>query len=322
MQEFEFPATIEVIDSHTEGEPTRVVVSGWPTPAGSTMVERRETLRRDQDHMRRAVVCEPRGHAAVVGALLTPPVSSDAIAGVVFFNNVGYLGMCGHGLIGVVRTLAYLQRIDQGEVEIDTPVGTVAATLEKDHQVTIRNVPARCRALDVEIEVPEVGCVRGDIAWGGNWFYLTQLEQPPLELDHCDALLAVTSKILAAVQAADPIGEEGVIDHVELFGPPSGPEVDSRNFVLCPGREYDRSPCGTGTSAKMAVLHARGQLAPGQRWRQESITGGRFVGWLEETDAGLVPYIRGGAWITARSSLVFDPSDPLREGFSGPRDPE
>jgi len=312
-----WPASVEVIDSHTEGEPTRVVIAGWPPPAGATMAERRADMAARFDHLRRAVVQEPRGHEAVVGALLTPPVEADSQVGVVFFNNVGYLGMCGHGLIGVVRTLEHMGRISPGGVRIDTPVGTVSAELAPDGQVTLRNVPARAYALDVEVQVPGVGAVRGDVAWGGNWFFIAHLPEPALELRNLAELLSVTRRVRAALRDSGVTGEGGAeIDHVELYAPSPTPGVDTRNFVLCPGGEYDRSPCGTGTSAKLAVLYAREELRPGQEWRQESITGGLFTGWLQEDGGELVPHIRGSAYVTARATLLFDPADPLRGGFS------
>jgi len=315
-----WPERIEVVDSHTEGEPTRVVVEGWPQPAGTTMAERRAFLLGHQDRLRQAVVCEPRGHDAVVGALLTPPVETGSAAGVVFFNNAGALGMCGHGLIGVVRTLEHLGRLGRGSLRVDTPVGTVGAELDGEGTVTIENVPAYCHARDVAVDVPGLGRVTGDVAWGGNWFFLTELARPPLELANVAALTDLTSRILAALRAQGVTGRDAAeIDHVELFGPPQREDADSRNFVLCPGLAYDRSPCGTGTSAKLAVLAARGTLAPGRRWRQESITGSLFEGWLEEKNGALVPRIRGRAFVTGRATLFFDPSDPFREGFTAVR---
>jgi 4-hydroxyproline epimerase len=312
-----WPSQIEVVDSHTEGEPTRVVIAGWPLPVGDTMAERRASLLRDQDALRQAVVCEPRGHDAVVGALLTPPIDAGSAAGVIFFNNAGGLGMCGHGLIGVVRTLEHLGRLRPGRVRIDTPVGTVAAELQADGSVILENVPARCHARDVAVEVPGLGRVVGDVAWGGNWFFLTAIEEPSLELRHLGALTDATSRILRALAAQGITGEAGAaIDHVELFGPPKRPDADSRNFVLCPGLAYDRSPCGTGTSAKMATLVARGKLHPGQVWRQESITGSLFEGHVEERNGTIVPFVRGRAFVTARGTLFFDPADPFREGFT------
>ena len=307
---------IEVVDSHTEGEPTRVVISGWPQPAGATMAERRDAMRRDHDALRSGVVREPRGHDAVVGALLTEPVSAGATAGVVFFNDVGYLGMCGHGLIGVVRTLEYLGRIGPGVVRIDTPAGTVSAELDRDGGVAIENVPAYRHLAGVELEVPGVGRVRGDVAYGGNWFFLAENVEAPLEMANVRELLSITTAIRRALEAEGISGTDGAkIDHIELFGPPTRDDADSRNFVLCPGAAYDRSPCGTGTSAKMAALHARGELAVGERWRQESITGSVFTGWLTEQAGALVPHISGQAFVTSRATLLFDEEDPFRFGI-------
>ena len=317
---FDWPDRIEVVDSHTEGEPTRTVVGGWPQPEGRTMAERRDFLLRHQDGLRRAVVCEPRGHDAVVGALLTPPVEPRSAAGVVFFNNKGALGMCGHGLIGLVRTLEFLSRLEPGVVRIDTPVGTVGAELEADGTVTIENVPAFCHARDVRVEIDGLGTVTGDVAWGGNWFFLTERPELPLELANVGVLTAATARIVAALRDQGITGRDGAeIDHVELFGPPRRPDAHARNFVLCPGLAWDRSPCGTGTSAKMAALAARGDLRPGERWRQESLTGSLFEGWLDEREGTLVPRVRGRAFVTGRTTLFFDPHDPFREGFTGAR---
>jgi 4-hydroxyproline epimerase len=305
-----FPASIRVIDSHTEGEPTRVVLDGWPQPSGDTMAARRESLRRDADHLRRAVICEPRGHDALVGALLTPPVESSSAAGVIFFNNVGYLGMCGHGTIGVVRTLEYLGRLSAGTVKLDTPVGTVAAELDADGTVTIRNVAARCHACDVAVDVPGLGRVVGDIAYGGNWFFITHLADQPLTMARQVELSRLTIAIMDALRDQGITGANGAeIDHVELSAP------DGRNFVMCPGGAYDRSPCGTGTSAKLATLHARGLLALGQVFEPESITGGRFTSWLEQRHGELIPFIRGHAFVTGETTLRFDTTDPFRAGF-------
>jgi 4-hydroxyproline epimerase len=313
----DFPARIEVVDSHTEGEPTRVVIDGWPALAGATMAARRDDLRRRHDQLRRAVVCEPRGHDAVVGALLTPPVDPASTAGVLFFNNTGALGMCGHGLVGVVRTLEHLGRLGPGALRIDTVVGPVGAELHDDGSVTVENVRAFCHARDVEVAVPGLGRVRGDVAWGGNWFFLSELPAPPLELENLAALTDVTTRIRGALRAEGVTGRQGAeIDHIELLGPSPRPEADARSFVLCPGLAWDRSPCGTGTSAKMATLAERGRLKPGERWRQESLTGGLFEGWLEQRGPDLIPFIRARAFVTGRSTLLFDPGDPLRDGFS------
>jgi 4-hydroxyproline epimerase len=310
------PGPIEVIDSHTEGEPTRVVLSGWPEPVGASVAERREFLCREGNDHRRATILEPRGHDAIVGALLVPADRPEAATGVIFFNDVSWLGMCGHGLIGLVRTLHHLGRIKVGTVEIDTPVGPVSAQLDAEMTVTIRNVPARMAQSGVTIDVPGVGAVTGDIAWGGNWFFLTELPDQELHLSRRAELLRITSAIREALERAGITGDDGgLIDHIELYGPPSGEGADARNFVLCPGSAFDRSPCGTGTSAKLAALFGHGQLAIGQRWRQESIIGSQFVGWLEQEGDALIPYIQGRAWITGRTTLLFEATDPFATGL-------
>ena len=313
---------IRVIDSHTEGEPTRVVIDGWPQPRGDTMAERLADMRANQDVLRRAVVCEPRGHDAIVGALLTPPVTPGAAAGVIYFNNGTYLGMCGHGTIGVVRTLEHLGRIGPGTVKLDTPVGTVTAELGSDGSVTLENVPARAHALDVGVDVPGIGRVTGDVAWGGNWFFLTHdtpvaLTAVALTSANVRELTRVTQAIQDAIDAAGITGAGGgAIDHIEIAAAPTRPDADARNFVLCSGGEYDRSPCGTGTSAVMAARHARGELDIGQEWRQESITGSRFVGWLTTNSRGeLIPHIRGTAFVTGETTLYFDERDPFCDGI-------
>ncbi len=311
------PSVIRVVDSHTEGEPTRVVIDGWPQPVGATMAERREDLRAHSDHLRRAVVCEPRGHSAIVGALLTPPVSADAAAGVVFFNNGTYLGMCGHGLIGVVRTLEFLGRIQPGDVVFDTPVGRVRAALAIDGAVTIENVPAKVHASDVQVDVPGYGVVTGDVAWGGNWFFITHAEYVPVSMGRVEDLMTFTRAIQHAINAQGITGEGGAeIDHIDISAPPSRSDADRRNFVLCSGGEYDRSPCGTGTSATMAARYARGELALGAHWRQEGIAGGLFTGWLTAGEGGaLIPHVQGRAHITGEATLHLGANDPFRFGI-------
>jgi len=309
--------SVRVIDSHTEGEPTRVVIEGWQQPAGATMQERRDNLRRGADHLRRAIVCEPRGHSAIVGALLTPPVTPGATAGIIFFNNGTYLGMCGHGLIGTVRTLEYMGRLKPGKAAFDTPAGRVETELASDGSVTITNVPAHCHALDVAVNVPGLGRVVGDVGYGGNWFFITEQQFGEISIENAPRLTRLTQDI------QDALTEQGIakangadIDHIELGGPPSRSDADSRNFVLCSGGDYDRSPCGTGTSAKMAVLHARGELAIGEEWRQESVTGSLFTGWLSKGEKDtLIPHIRGTAFVTAEATLLFDRRDPFKDGL-------
>jgi 4-hydroxyproline epimerase len=311
-----FPPFLEVVDSHTEGEPTRVVTGGWPELRAATMGGRREELTERFDHLRRAVVLEPRGFEAIVGALLTPPVQAGSTCGVVFFNNVGPLWMCGHGLIGVVATLAFLGRAGAGLLQVDTPAGTVKAERAEDGLVTLQNVPSRLHAAGITLDVPGLGRVTGDVAWGGNWFFLTEV--PGLEPDFSrrQELTRAATAIKVALKTQGITGAGGAeIDHVELFGPPSRSDAQSRNFVLCPGGECDRSPCGTGTSAKMACLHSKGRLALGEVWSQESLTGSLFRGWLEVQGDRIIPYVQGRAFVTARSTLYFDPADPFRAGL-------
>ena len=313
-----FPEKIHVIDSHTEGEATRVVLDGWPQPQGNTMLARREFMRAHQDLLRQGLILEPRGFPAMVGALLTPPVTRGAEAGVVFFNNAGYLGMCGHGLMGVVRTLNYLGRLNDGSVTIDTPAGVVSAQLTAAGEIEIENVASYCYKVGASVSVPGHGTVTGDISYGGNWFFIAEIDSEELELHRSSKLLALTQSIGDALKANGITGADGAeIDHVELSGPPARMDADSRNFVLCPGGEYDRSPCGTGTSAKLASLHARGALLVGEEYRQESITGSLFSARLTERDGKLVPRLKGRAFITSDSVLHFQAGDPFKRGLEG-----
>lgn len=307
---------ISIVDSHTAGEPTRLVLEGGPDLGNGPLAERRERLRAKFDDFRSAVMREPRGSDVIVGALLTAPHDPSCDLGVIFFNNVGYLGMCGHGTIGVIRTLAWLGKIELGEHRIDTPVGVVKATLREDGHVTVNNVPSRRTAHQVEIDVLSYGSVTGDVAWGGNWFFLTEDHARELSLKNVDALTDYTWAIRKALAAQGVHGDHGEeIDHIELSGPAVNPDARSRNFVLCPGKAYDRSPCGTGTSAKMACLYADGNLKPGEIWRQEGILGTIFEGSIEVRDGAVYPSITGSAWVTAESTLIFSPDDPFASGI-------
>lgn len=306
---------IKVIDSHTAGEPTRVVLSGGPDLGSGPLPERLRRFREEHDAYRSAIVNEPRGSDVLVGALLTEPVEPGSAAGVIFFNNVGMLGMCGHGMIGVVATLAHLGRIGPGSHRVETPVGTVDAFLHPDGRVSIRNVPSYRTRKGVAVEVPGHGRVTGDVAWGGNWFFLCEDHGQELTLSHVEALTELAWNIRQALTAAGITGTDSAeIDHVELFGPPQC-GGDSRNFVLCPGKAYDRSPCGTGTSAKLACLAADGKLQPGQTWRQESILGTLFEGSVEPHGDAWIPTLTGAAHITAEATLLLHPADPFRWGI-------
>jgi 4-hydroxyproline epimerase len=314
---FAMPGSVRVIDSHTEGEPTRVVVEGGPDLGNGDLAERLVRFRTEFDHFRSGIVCEPRGSDVVVGALLCEPVNPDCAAGVIFFNDVGYLGMCGHGTIGVVTTLAHMGRIAAGKHSIETPVGCVDVELQGDGQVSITNVPSYRYLAGVALEVPGVGPVVGDVAWGGNWFFLTGGERWNLRLQNRAELIQVTHAIRAALWEQGITGvDSSMIDHIELFGAPLHGENSSRNFVLCPGASFDRSPCGTGTSAKLACLYAEGKLAAGALWRQEGILGTHFTGSVQPQEGHVIPTITGRAWITAESTLRFDASDPFAAGIA------
>jgi 4-hydroxyproline epimerase len=307
---------IRVIDSHTGGEPTRLVVSGGPDLGTGSLAERLECFRTKHDQFRSAVVNEPRGSDVMVGALLCEPVDRGCAAGVIFFNNVGCLGMCGHGTIGLIATLAHLQRIGPGEHGIETPVGTVSAVLHESGEVTVNNVASYRSAAKVGVDVPGYGEVHGDVAWGGNWFFL--VGDPPMELTlrNVDALTAFTWAIRQALHDRGITGADGSeIDHIELFGPSQLPGVDSKNFVLCPGKAYDRSPCGTGTSAKLACLYADDKIREEQIWKQESIVGSVFEGSIKVRDGNVYPSIRGSAFVNAEAELVLNPRDPLCMGI-------
>lgn len=306
---------VRVIDSHTEGEPTRMVVAGGPDLGGGPLAERREKFRTKFDWFRRALVNEPRGSEVAVGALLIPPVDPNAATGAIFFDNGGYLGMCGHGTIGVVVSLAHLGRIKSGVHRIETPVGTVRSELRTDGSVSVQNVESRCTQTDVELTVPGYGKVVGDVAWGGNWFFLLEKSSVPVARENIAALTEFTVAVRTAAHQAGVTGDGGEpIEHVEVSGP-STAGWDSRNFVLCPGGMYDRSPCGTGTSAKLATLFARGKLRAGQVWRQEGILGGVFEGTVEPKGSEVIPTISGRAYLTAEADLILDDRDPFRYGF-------
>jgi 4-hydroxyproline epimerase len=307
---------VKIIDSHTAGEPTRVVIAGGPELGNGPISERLERFRSQFDELRSAVVNEPRGNDAIVGALLCEPYDGSCHAGVIFFNNVGYLKMCGHGTIGLMVTLAHMGKIGQGTCRLDTVAGVVEAQLNKEGSVTLRNVASYRKARRVPVEVPGIGRVTGDVAWGGNWFYLVSDHGQALSVDRIEELTEFTWRIRQALGANGITGDGGEeIDHIELYGPPSSAESDSKNFVLCPGRAYDRSPCGTGTSAKLACLYADGKLREGQLWRQESIVGSIFEGSVAVEDGNIYPRITGRAYINAEADLILDEGDPFCYGI-------
>ncbi|MEB3790580.1 4-hydroxyproline epimerase [Acinetobacter sp. IK40] len=306
--------TVKVLDSHTGGEPTRLVLEGFPDLGSGDMESRRKILSQQYDHFRTATMLEPRGNDVLVGALLCKPVNPKASAGVIFFNNTGYLGMCGHGTIGLVASLAHLGQIQVGTHLIETPVGDVEATLHEDGSVSVRNVPAYRYQKAVEVEIAQYGKVTGDIAWGGNWFFLINDHGQSVTSDHLDQLTEYAWTVRQALNAQGITGKDGQeIDHIELFT--SDTEADSKNFVLCPGKAYDRSPCGTGTSAKIACLAADGKLEPGTLWKQASIIGSQFVASYEQAGEYVIPTIRGEAYMSAEAILFMDEKDPFAWGI-------
>jgi 4-hydroxyproline epimerase len=306
---------IRVLDSHTGGEPTRLVLDGFPDLGSGSMAERRQLLASQHDQWRAACVLEPRGSDVLVGALLCEPVDPTCCAGVIFFNNSGYLGMCGHGTIGLVVSLAYLGRISAGVHRIETPVGTVEATLHADNSVSVRNVPSYRYRHAVQVEVPGYGSVTGDIAWGGNWFFLISEHGQRVASDNLEALTAYSAAVQIALEEQGLRGADGgLIDHIELFA--ADDVADSRNFVLCPGKAYDRSPCGTGTSAKLACLAADGKLAAGQTWQQASVIGSQFAASYEVADNDqIIPTITGRAHVSAEATLLISQDDPFAWGI-------
>ena len=306
--------TISTSDSHTGGEPTRIVIAGGPGLGAGPLAQRLERFRNDFDQFRCAVVNEPRGSDVVVGALLVASQDASCAAGVIFFNNVGYLGMCGHGTIGLVTTLAHLGRIEVGQHRIETPVGIVTATLHLGGEVSVTNVASWRAEKAATVDVPGIGPVTGDVAWGGNWFFLVSEHGQDLSLRHVDKLTDYCWRVRQALNA------QGFpqVDHVELFGPSLAPGANSRNFVLCPGKAYDRSPCGTGTSAKLACLAADGKLAEGAPWVQESIIGSSLQAsfrWLDRAVGKIEPLITGRAFVNAEAKLLLNDQDPFCYGI-------
>lgn len=308
---------MRVIDSHTEGEPTRLIIEGGPDLGTDSLAERRSLFARDFDSVRSFAVNEPRGYDALVGGLLVPPVDPTCVTGVIFFNNAGMLGMCGHGTIGLAVTLAHLGRIGPGEHRVETPVGVVTFELLDANTARIRNVPSYRHTKALTLEVPGLGRITGDVAWGGNWFFLTEDAPCPIDIAHLPRLMSVSQAIQDALDAQGLSSVEGGrIDHIEIFGAPGAAEAHSRSFVLCSGGAYDRSPCGTGTSAKLACLAADGKLAPETDWVQESVIGSRFTGRYSALGGGkIAPVITGRAYITGDAVLIRSPGDPFADGI-------
>lgn len=309
---------MRVVDSHTEGEPTRLILDGGPPLGSGPLSERRARFARDFDRYRTFAVAEPRGVPAMVGALLCEPEDGSCAAGLIFFNDTAFLGMCGHATIGAAVSLHHLGRIGLGLHRFETPVGVVTADLRSPNEAIVENVESYRHRARVTVEAEGLGPVTGDFAWGGNWFFLVEKAPAPLDHAHIPELTAKAWAVRRALAAAGIAGEDGgEIDHIEFFGPPQGKGANSRSFVLCSDGNYDRSPCGTGTSAKLACLAADGKLGPGETWVQESVIGSRFTASYRPGErGGVIPSIAGRAFIVQEGTLRRDPLDPFADGIA------
>lgn len=317
----------KIIDSHTGGEPTRMVYEGFPELIGDTIQDKLNHFKQNFDHLRQSIILEPRGNDVLVGALLFPATNPKATASVIFFNNTGYLGMCGHGTIGVIVSLAYQQKITAGTHWLETPVGLVQAVLHEDGSCSVQNVPSYRYKKQVAVNVPKLGLIHGDIAWGGNWFFLVSDHGQDIQADNVKQLTQVTMQIKQALVTANITGENGCeIDHIELFADSKDDNINSKNFVLCPGAAYDRSPCGTGTSAKLACLAADNKLATGQLWRQQGVVGSVFTGSYQLANSAhhtdnhyseptIIPTICGHAYVCSETALIVQEDDPFKWGI-------
>jgi 4-hydroxyproline epimerase len=335
---------IPYVDSHTGGEPTRLITS-LPFDLGTgSVADKLSTLKKDHDDLRRTVLLEPRGSDVLVGALLVEPADPTCQFGVIFFNNVGYLGMCGHGTIGLIASLAYLGKIQPGVIRVETPVGVVEATLYPSslrgaerrsnpltngeiasgenhrprndmypNKVSVQNIPAYRHLTHIPVTV-DGKTVHGDVAWGGNWFFLVHDHGMDINMSNLEVLAEFSWRVREQLTADGITGANGAeIDHIELFA--STPEADSKSFVLCPGKAYDRSPCGTGTSAKLACLYGDGKLKVGQTWKQQSVVGSIFEGSVQLDGDKIIPTITGEAWVMAEGVILVDERDPFGKGI-------
>ena len=310
---------IPYLDSHTGGEPTRLITS-LPFDLGTgSVADKLSTLKMHHDDLRRTVLLEPRGSDVLVGAYLVPPADPTCQFGVIYFNNVGYLGMCGHGTIGLIASLAYLGKVQPGVIRVETPVGVVEATLHKNeageypNKVSVQNIPAYRHLTHVPVTV-DGKTIHGDVAYGGNWFFLCHDHGLDVSMQNLEALTDFSWRVREQFTANGITGANGAeIDHVELFA--STPDADSKSFVLCPGKAYDRSPCGTGTSAKLACLYGDGKLQVGQTWKQQSVVGSIFEGSIQLDGDKIIPTITGEAWVMAEGTILVDDRDPFAKGI-------
>ncbi|WP_170574225.1 proline racemase family protein [Ruegeria atlantica] len=308
---------MHVIDSHTGGEPTRVILDGAPDLGSGPLADRALRLATEHEGFYRSIMLEPRGQPAMVGALLVEPVDPSCVTGVIYFDVDAVLGMCGHGTIGLTVTLAHLGQIGVGRHKIETPAGIVTVELHDANTVTVTNVESRRVHRNVALDVPGYGPVSGDVAYGGNWFFIVEPSPIPVEAANIRQLTDMTVAIREASIAQGIGGEQGEpIDHVIFQDTSPDPGVHSRNFVLCPDDNYDRSPCGTGSSARLACLAADGRLAPGDEIVQHSVIGSAYrLSYQPGPNGGVIPSITGQAHIMAEATLIFDANDPFKTGI-------
>ncbi len=309
---------MHVIDSHTGGEPTRVILDGGPDLGSGSLAERARRLAVEHSTFYQSVLLEPRGQPAMVGALLVGPVDPTCVTGVIYFDADAVLGMCGHGTIGLAVTLAHLGRIDVGSHRIETPAGVVEVALSDANTVTVTNIESRRVHHAATVTVDGLGTVTGDVAYGGNWFFIVDPSPIPVEPSNIRQLTDAAIAIRDATIARNIGGEQGQpIDHVIFQDASPKENVQSRNFVLCPDDTYDRSPCGTGSSARLACLAAEGRLAPGEEIIQESVIGSPYrLSYQPGRNGGVIPTLTGQAWVMAETRLIFDENDPFKNGIS------
>lgn len=316
------PERLRVIDSHTIGEPTRLVideslVAGLDLGGGSVR-ERRDRFRERYDHVRQALVGDPRGTVAMVGVILLPPADPSCRFGAFCINRVGYLDMCGHATIGLAVTLGHLGRIEPGSFRLETPADVVGVTWHGGGEASFECVPPRRITKSLALACDDGARVTGDVATSGLWFFICRDHGLPVDSAGIPALTARAWAIRRALDARGITGTGGaVIDHVVLLGPPRDARNHGRAFVLCPDGAFDRSPCGTGTSALVGCLFEDGQLAEGHTWRQESVLGGVYEASIRRVGGMLVPTVRGSAWLTGETTLHFAGDDPYRTGIEG-----
>jgi proline racemase len=326
---------ISTVDVHTEGEPLRIILEGFPELSGETILARRKYARERYDHLRTAVMWEPRGHADMYGCLITPAVSPTAHFGVLFLHNEGFSTMCGHGIIGVTKAVLELGMIKMQEpvtsINIDTPAGLVSAYARvekrKIKSVYFHNVPSFVVALEQVIEVAGLGAVKYDLAFGGAFYACVQVEQLGLKLtsEHLRLLIETGMQIKRAIMRSREIPHPVDTDLSFLYGtifigPAQTSENNSRHVCIFAEGEVDRSPTGTGVSARMAIHYARGEITINQPLRIESIIGTRFIGRVVKTTTcgpyqAIIPEVEGTAYITGRHEFLIDPTDPLKYGF-------